>query len=197
MGLLTLLASLAFFASLALNLIVQFGLGIREIAGEEKEAGLPFFQAGVFFIAVLILWFVFSYLIVPLSPPFFEYFLFFPVSAVLCIGLETASERFFPQIVPAKKLFSAVSAYNGLALTALVLTLHLATSAVGAFVIALGFSAGILLSILILKEIRKRSFIEAVPPFLRGKPLMLISIGFLSLIFTATTTILLTTLIGV
>jgi len=50
---------------------------------------------------------------------------------------------------------------------------------------AFGFTAGIFLVYLIIIEIRRRAALEAVPFFLRGKPLVLIAMGLLSLVFSA------------
>jgi electron transport complex protein RnfA len=110
------------------------------------------------------------------------------------MGLEALVIRFFPTIDLGKNFFNPISAYNGLVLMALILTIHIAVSFIEAVIVCVGFSAGILFSILILIEIRKRSSTEAVPSFLRGKPLVLISMGFLSLIFTSAAAILLNVL---
>jgi Na+-transporting NADH:ubiquinone oxidoreductase subunit NqrE len=184
------LAALALFSSLSLNLIAQFGLGIQPLSEDEGET-LPLFQSGVLFITVLALWVVFSIIITPYMSELFIYFLLFPFAMLGCWALECAAERFIPRVVPKKRLFSAVSAYNGLAFAALALTLHMAGSFVEAFALSAGFALGILFAVLILNEIRKRSAIENVPVFLRGKPLRLISMGFLAIIFSSTAAILL------
>ncbi|MDR3171704.1 MAG: hypothetical protein LBU17_08785 [Treponema sp.] len=178
------LVALAVFSSLSLNLILQFPLVIREME-QEESVPTPFFQGGVIFVSVLFLWVVFSYILSPLSFGFLEYVLLFPLSALVCMGLELLCTRFLPRIVPASKMFTAFSAYNGLALSSLMLTIHLAVTFAEACILSLGFALGVLLSLFLLKEIRIRSRREAVPPFLRGVPLMLISMGLLSLIFTS------------
>lgn len=197
MGILASLVSLAVFASLSLNLIIQFVLGVQEIGQEDEPEPLPLFQAAVLFIAVLLLWFLFFYVVAPFSSFFFEYLLFLPLSVLACLGLEAAAKYLFPQIIPKKSLFDPNSSYNGLVLTALILILHIASNFAEAAVVSLGFSLGVLLSILILRNIRLRSYAETVPFFLRGKPLLLISMGFLSIIFTSTAAVLLNALIGV
>jgi electron transport complex protein RnfA len=139
-----------------------------------------------------ILWAFFTYILVPFSLGFFEYMLLFPLSVLVCMGLEAAVNHFFPKVLPALpdlpkvKLFSPLSAYNGLVPAALIMSLNMASSLIDAAVLALGFYGGLLLASLILREIQKRASLEAVPEFLRGLPLMLISMGLLSLIFSAT-----------
>jgi electron transport complex protein RnfA len=180
------LVSLAVFSSLSLNLILQFALVIQGMAARQQESySIPFFQSGVLFVSVLFLWVVFSYILSPLAFGFFEYVLLFPLSALVCMGLELLCTRFLPWIVPHAKMFTAISAYNGLALTSLMLTINLARTFAEAVVLSLGFALGVLLSLFLLQEIRKRSTLEMVPPFLQGVPLMLISMGLLSLIFTS------------
>jgi electron transport complex protein RnfA len=180
---------LAVFSGLSSNLVLQFGLGMGGISAKRDKGGGPLFpfQLGLLFAAVLLLWAFFIYIVSPLGLGLFEYVLLFPLSAVVCIGLELLTLRLFPRLFSPPPLFNPVSAYEGLAVVSLLLTLHLAVSFVEAAVLSLGFSLGIFLSILILNEIRRRSVMEMVPDFLRGSPLVLISMGLLSLIFSSLT----------
>ena len=73
--------------------------------------------------------------------------------------------------------------HDGLIGAALFVTLNLSNNLAEAVVLSFGFTAGFLLSLLILGEIQRRSEMEAVPWFLRGRSLALISMGLLSLIF--------------
>jgi electron transport complex protein RnfA len=185
----SILGSLGIISGLSLNLIIQFGLGIQHIGfggeDEEKLYEIPLVQGGLLFLSLPILWFFFTHILVPLSLGFFEYMLLFPLSVLVCIGLETAMNHFFPKVMPEVKLFTPLSAYNGLVPVALMMSLNIASSLIDVTVLALGFYGGLLLAILILREIQKRASLEAVPEFLRGMPLMLVSMGLLSLIFSA------------
>ena len=186
------MAALAVFSGLSLNLFLQFALGI---AGNAFPKGthprqLPFFQFGVLFVSVLFLWVFFRYVLPSPWRGFSEYFLFFPLSALVCMGLELLRERGFQRIFPGKnpkfadtkKMFSAFTAYDGLVPASLIICFALAGSFAGAAVLSLFFVLGNLAAMLILNEIRRRSALERVPRFLRGKPLVLISMGLLSLI---------------
>ena len=184
------LAALAVFSGLSLNLILSFALGAVGAAGKNIPRGgtgqpLPFFQIGLMFISVLFLWLVFSIAVPPYWRGFALYFLFFPFSAVFCMGFEFFYERAFPKLADsfrARKVFSAFTAYDGLVPASLILTFMLAGTFAGAIVLAFFFAAGNLTAMLILKEIRRRSTLERVPQFLRGSPLMLISMGLLALV---------------
>jgi electron transport complex protein RnfA len=135
---------------------------------------------GISFISVLLLWIVLE----GFSPVlgFFEYFVIFPAGAFVCHGLQCLFSR-----IQKKKTFSQVfdsrTGYDGMAGASLFLARMLAPGFAGAFVIASGFTLGIMGAILILREIRRKSLMEAVPFFLRGSPITLISMGLLSLIF--------------
>jgi electron transport complex protein RnfA len=173
------LAALAVFSSLSVNLLLQCGLGMRRII-REGEKPLPFAQMGLLVLAVLVLWVFFSYL--P-ALGFFTYLLLFPLSSLVYAGLE---ELFFRLTL--KRTFprpQTCCSFDGLTAAALFLSLHLASGFVEAAVLALGFALGLLLSLLILAEIRRRALMEAVPRFLQGSPLTLISMGLLSLIFSS------------
>jgi electron transport complex protein RnfA len=185
------LAALGVFAALACNLVLHFGLGIRALALEkegDEEAGKPFsptrlFEGALIFLAVLLLWVVFTYILGPLIPGFFSYALIFPLSVPVCIGLEMILLRFLPK--GWSPLFKSISACNGLVPIALLLTLHVAVNFLEAAVLALCFVLGILLPVLVLAEVRRRASLEAVPRFLRGSPLALITLGIMALVFSS------------
>jgi len=181
------LATLAVFSGLSLNLLLQFALGAAGAAGDtfpkgETRRRLPYFQLGVLFVSVLFLWIIFTYVFPPSWKGFSEYFLFFPLSALICIGLELLRERIFPKFGPVTRVFSAFTAYDGLAPVSLIITFAVAANFAGAFVLVLFFVIGNMAAMLALNEIRRGSTLEWVPRFIRGSPLILISMGLLSLI---------------
>ncbi|MDR2258580.1 MAG: hypothetical protein LBE14_05470 [Treponema sp.] len=178
------LAALAVFSSLSLNLIFHCGLGMGKAAvfrkGDNRVFLLPI---GIIFASVLLLWVVFSYILSPFSLGFFEYVLLFPMSGLVYFGLEFLFYRVI--LKKEARTTGAVTFCDGLTAASLFLALHLASGFLEAAVLSFGFAFGILLALLILGEIHRRSGMEAVPRFLRGSPLALISMGFLSLIFSA------------
>jgi electron transport complex protein RnfA len=217
------LAALAVFSGLSLNLLLQFGLGIREMVdpavavspGHKREwDGIASPGWIVMFLSSLILWFFFTYVLTLPAFGFLESFLLLPstllVSTVLSlvfsyffpggkitlnpgIGLRLPSPAFHRLIEDggsAGELFSGASC-NGLALVSLFMTLRLAVTPAEALALTLGFSLGSLLAAVILREINRRSSLEAAPELFRGAPLTLISMGLLSLIFSSVSAILL------
>jgi electron transport complex protein RnfA len=138
---------------------------------------------GILFLSGFFLWMVFYYLLPSLPVAFLEYFLFFPLSALMCLGLEKGISRLFPKAVEGDGLFPAFTAYDGLVPLALIVTYNLALGFAEALVLSFFFALGNLAAVLILGEIHRRSTLEWTPRRLRGNPLMLISMGLLSLIF--------------
>jgi len=185
------LVGLAVFSGFSLNLLLQFALGAAGVAGDvvgktETRRRFPIIQTGILFFSSLSLWFFFTHLVPNFLKGFAEFFLFFPLSALLCMGLELLVKRVFSKALPSNKgmlkVYSAFTAYEGLVPASLIITFLAAKNFTSAIVLSLFFAVGNLVAILILDEIRRRSTLEWVPHHLRGSPLMLISMGLLSLI---------------
>ena len=173
------LCALAIFAGLSSNLILQFALGAGQ-AGKGRT--LPIFQIAVLFISVLFLWIIYTNILNFLSWEFPGLLLFFPLSALVCLGLESLEKWIFPK-KERIRLFSALTAYEGLVPASLFLTMTLALNFSEALVLSFFFALGCLLAVFILKEINRRSALEEIPNYLRGIPLTFISMGLLSMIF--------------
>jgi electron transport complex protein RnfA len=191
------LAALSVFAGFSLNLLLQLGLGIRDLGAKpERSIRFSLFQGAALFFPVLLFWLFFTYILSPLALGFFAFFLLFPLTVAAGKGFDLLGGRFFPALKPESGFFSIMTASDGLTIAALLMTLRLAGSFAEAVVLSLGFSLGSLFAALILKGIHQRSLLEKVPSFLRGLPLLLLSMGLLSLIFSSAAAILLQALGG-
>ena len=186
------LAALAVFSGLSLNLLLSFAIGSIGTAGKTfpgERRKLPLIQLCILFISVVFLWIIFSYVFPAKWRGFSEYFLYFPLSALTCTALEFLGELLFLRITGKtariRKVFFSLAAYEGLVPASLLITLALAPNFTAAIVLALFFSLGNLTAMLLLYEIRRRSTLEKVPRFLQGTPIVIISMGLLSLIFIA------------
>ncbi|MDR0315675.1 MAG: hypothetical protein LBH97_02095 [Treponema sp.] len=171
------------FSGLSLNLILQCGLGMRGAALiKSSDNRLLFIKLGLIFITIFLLWGFFSLISLIFDLGFFEYILLFPASAFVFFSLEYILFNFI-----LKEKIDNISPINwcdGLAGAALFITLNIAEGFLDAISLSFGFVTGIFLSFIIISEIRRRAAMEQVPPFLRGSPLALISMGLLSLIFS-------------
>jgi electron transport complex protein RnfA len=204
--------TLAVFSGISLNLLLQMGLGIRDVGGSlaERIVRNTLLQWGLLFFSVFLFWLLFSYVFSPLALGYFEYFLLFPLIAAAGKGVAVLSRRF---LVPGKQftkwipdpvlenlapsdVFPSVTAYDGLIIAAVILTRRLAGSILEAAVLSLGFSLGGAAAVFILRGIHRRSFLERIPLVLRGRPLLFISMGLMSLIFSSAADVLLQVLTG-
>ena len=185
------LVGIAVFSGLAMNLLLQFALGITGAAKDtvritETSLSVPLIQLAILFFSSIFLWVFFAYLMPNYWKGFSELFLFFPLSALMCIGLEYLGERiiarFFSKYEGIKKVFPAFTAYDGLIPAALIITFLAAENFLSALVLALFFAIGNLTAMLVLNEIRRKSTLEWIPNYLRGTPLIIVSMGLLSII---------------
>jgi len=182
---------LLFYSVFTVNLLLQCGLGIKgavEPTQDNKDISpsldvITIIRSIIIFLAVIILWGFFSKVIFSLIPGMFVYVLLFPVSFIFYDALEYL---FFRYLI--KKDIESEKSVNfpgGITSVAVFLCMILANSFLETIVLSFGVSAGILFAKIIIKEIQKRASLEAVPVFIRGKPLVLITMGMLSLVFTA------------
>ncbi|MDR2746975.1 MAG: hypothetical protein LBB77_05955 [Treponema sp.] len=186
------LAALGICASLAMNLLVQFGLGLGILAdnGEDYPPALCYPWTLIFFGGLFFLWLLFTYILAPLAGGFYWYLLLYPFSAALIRGFEILGSRekiakFFRRDPRRSPPFLQPRGWVEFLSLGLLISLHLALNPLEALFLALWFSLGLAFSMAVLREISRRSRFEAAPPFLRGSPLALISLGLLSLIFSS------------
>jgi electron transport complex protein RnfA len=189
---LTWLVMLAVFSGLSMNLILQFGLGLKGIAFDTHIGkGKLLAASGVLFVTVMLLWLVFSFTRSVLFLGLLEYVVLFPVSALVFSGLEYLVNRFIlkvnatPGDFPSDTFPGGPLVNGALAGAALFITLNVAGNIGEAIVLSLSFSCSMALVVVVVGEIRRRSGMEAVPHSLRGGPLALIALGLLSLVFSS------------
>jgi electron transport complex protein RnfA len=183
--------ALVFFTALSLNLLLNFALGVKEMISRERSPAINrYYPWIILFLTTAILWIFFAVILRPLGG-LLDYLLVFPLAALGSLALEKLLFQLFPSLGDNQNVFKIGSSYNGLSTAALVLTLHFAFNFGEALLTSFAFAAGGLLAYLIIKEVQKRSFLESIPYGLRGTPILLISMGILSLIFSAASVLLL------
>ena len=173
-------AFLVFFSSLSINLILQCGLGMAGIV-RPATPKIPLIKIALGFITILILWLFFAYIVSPLAFGFFGYILFFPAASLVYRALEYLFFDVFAKGTPGRE--NTILCNDGLLGAALFLTYNIAGEFSGALAMIFGFSLGVLLTLVITAEISRRSEMETVPRFLKGGPLIIISMGLLSMVF--------------
>jgi len=186
--------SFLIFSSISMNLILHFGIGIKG-ASESKNPidASTLVKSAVIFFAVILLWLFFSKVVSSISSGVFIYILLFPVTSIVYNGFEYLIFRYLVKKDPKEE--GIISFPCGITSIAAFICINIANNFLQAIVISFGFIAGIFLVNLIVREIRKRAALEAVPVFMRGKPLVLVTMGLLSLVFS-TASLLLFKVIG-
>lgn len=168
------------FSAFTMNLVLQCGLGINT---EIKNPGTKpvLIRLGIMFFTIIVLWILFRGML-NLASGIFIHVLLFPSAYIAYEGLEYLVFKYSLNKDP--KRDSQVSFPGGITAAALFICIIIANNFFEAFILSFGFSFGILVVFLIISEIKERADMESVPRFLRGKPLVLISMGLLSLVFT-------------
>ena len=176
---------------------------------ERNSKWVFFIWPGIYFISVMLLWLFFSLLQSVLFLGFVEYILIFPVSAFFFTVVEYLVNRLIKFLggeavaidcfyltgegvgaldsaPPENAPVNVCALINGAMVgVALFIILGLAGGIAEAAMLSFGFSAGAALAVLVIGEVRRRSLMEAVPLCLKGGPLVLVTMGLLSLVFTS------------
>jgi len=190
------------YSAFTINLLLQCGLGIKEAIEASPgcdEWSQPLdlstlIKSVIVFLSIILLWFFFSRVLYSILPGVYLYVLLFPVSFISYDAMEYVIFRYV--VKKENQNERMINFYGGITAVAAFLCINIAKNFLETIVLSLGFTAGIFFVKLIIREIRRRAALEAVPLFLRGKPLVLITMGMLSLIFT-TASLLLFRMIGV
>jgi electron transport complex protein RnfA len=175
---------LLIYSGFTINILLQCGLGIKGIVESKSYLNKSvFIKLGLIFSSIILLWLFFTKIIFSLNSGIFKYVLLFPVSAIVYDGFEYLIFNYLFKNERETETF--ISFPNGITAAAVFICINIANNIAEVLILSFGFTSGIFLVNLIIREIRRRAALEAVPVFLRGKPLVLIAMGMLSLIFTA------------
>jgi electron transport complex protein RnfA len=173
---------LIIFTGFSANVLLQFGFGLQDITKlKEHKSKYSLYQSVLLFLSVILIWLIFTFILFPLRLGFMETLLLLPLSILLPALVEKGIVRISSKWKNPLQV-RLVSIYNGLVFGAAFFVQRTAESFLDAVIMAAGFSAGYMLSMTIIMEIHKKSSIEAVPKALKGTPLILISLGLLSLV---------------
>ncbi|MCL2764230.1 MAG: hypothetical protein FWD40_02980 [Treponema sp.] len=185
---------LLIYSCFTINLVLQCGLGISGIAESKRTVDLQSVtQLIIVFLSVILLWAFFSRLLHSLISGIYIYVLLFPVSAIVYSALEFTVFRYVLKKDASDESF--VSFHSGITAAAVFICINISNNILEVIILSFGFASGIFLVNMVIREIRRRAALEAVPLFLRGKPLILIAMGLFSLILT-TASLLLFRMIG-
>jgi len=171
------------YSGFTINIILQCAIGIKGVAESKKTINLEsIIKTFIIFFTIILMWFFFSRVVYPIIPGIFIYILLFPVSGLFYSYLEHVIFCYLLK----KEMESEpiISFPSGFTAAAVFICINISNNIMETIVLAFGFTSGIFFVNFIIMEIRRRAALEAIPIFLRGKPLVLIAMGLLSLIFT-------------
>jgi len=171
------------YSGFTINIVLHCAIGIKGVAESKKAADwVSVLKTLIIFFTIILMWFFFSRIIYPMVSGIFIYILLFPVSALV----YSCFEYFIFSILLKKGMEeeSIISFPGGFTAAAVFIIINISNNMAETIVLAFGFTSGIFLVNFIIMEIRRRAALETVPEYLRGKPLVLIAMGLLSLIFT-------------
>jgi len=175
---------LIIFSAFTVNLTLQCALGLKGAAVPDNGSKTSsLIRLLVIFTSVVILWFLFSKILSSFFSGMLIFVLLFPVSYMVYSGLEYFVFNYLTKKDMEDENF--ISFPGGITAVAAFICIDIASGFLEVLLLSFGFTAGIFLVILIIREIKKRAGLEAVPRFMRGTPLVLVTMGMLSLIFTA------------
>jgi electron transport complex protein RnfA len=178
--------ALALFSALSANLVFQFGLCLGSLDRWEHYSLKIFaFRSAVLFCSVITVWIIVFYMILPLTPVYQGSVFILPLSILGSWVYYHALKRFFLPGGGEGEMEKHILEGKAPSFAASFLTITLASGPAEALMLALGFAGGLFFALLMVREIGRRSMLETVPAFLRGGPLLLVSMGLLSLVFSS------------
>jgi electron transport complex protein RnfA len=181
------LIGLAIFSGLTMNLLVHFCLGFTRIESpRDINLAALGFSALLLAATVLGVYVIFSLVLETIGLGFLALPLILPVTVLIYNALAKALQKGLSRASGSPDAFPDCDA---LVVGAAFLTLLAASNFLEALFLASGFALGSALAMLILREIEKKSQWEPVPKSLRGTPITLISMGLLSFIFGAVSSV--------
>jgi len=172
------------YSGFTVNIVLQCGLGLKgTVESKSPINALAFIKLGLIFSSIFLLWLLFSKVIFSIVSGIFIYVILFPVSSIVYDGLEYLIFNYLYKKEDKSETF--ITFPNRITAAAVFICVNIANNIIEALILSFGFTFGIFLVNLIIREIRKRASLETVPVYLRGNPLVLIALGLLSLVFTA------------
>jgi len=178
------LAALFLVSLFLLNLTLQTGLGVLKIRKRRNYSVKNlFFEYFVLFLSVLIQYLFFTFVFSPLNMGVLKYFMIFPFAAAFSCLCRFFYNNVVSGYIKLEDYVFDFSYNNGICVAAVALLLCLASSVKEAVVLDLGFCAGVFCAVTVVKMIMLRMIQESASDFFRGIPLMLISMGLLSIIW--------------
>jgi electron transport complex protein RnfA len=172
------------FSMFNMNMALQCALGIKG-ASESKNCSRKstIIRLGIIFVTVVFLWIFFSRIVFSIFSGIFIYILIFPISFIVYEGSQFLTIKYIIKKEIENESF--INFGGGITAALVFICINISNGFFQTVILSFGFTSGMMVVFLIIREIRRRAALEIIPQFLRGNPLILISMGLLSVVFTA------------
>ena len=179
-------AVLLVLSCFAMNLTMNFGIGLNWTATAGRKVLINYFKRlSIFFPVIIILWLIITFIRSLFNTGSIEYIFLFPVCYAVYYALDSVIPRFIFKKSNEGDAASVIHTSAVITTVALFIILNITGNFWVVFALALGFLLGIIMTMIIIAEIRMRAELEKTPHFLKGIPLSLITIGLLSLVYSS------------
>ena len=150
---------------------------------EDKSIGMGLAVTFVTVLATCVTWPIYKFVLEPLGLVFLQILVFILVIAALVQLVEFYLKKTAPGLYSAMGIYLALITTNCAILAVTFDVISNGYTFVESLVYALGVALGFLLSLLLLAGIRGRIKTSAIPPFLKGTPILFITAALLSIAF--------------
>ncbi len=156
-------------------------IGMTSDTGQATGMGIA--TTFVIILATAVTYPLYYCILVPLQLQFLQTLIFILVIAALVQLVEFYLKKSAPALYSAMGVYLALITTNCAVLAVTLNCISKNYNYVESLVYALGSAGGFLLSMVIMSGVRERLEVAPVPAFLKGKPILFIAAGFLSLSF--------------
>jgi electron transport complex protein RnfA len=150
---------------------------------EDKSIGMGLAVTFVTVLATCVTWPIYKFVLEPLGLVFLQILVFILVIAALVQLVEFYLKKTAPGLYSAMGIYLALITTNCAILAVTFDVISNGYTFIESLVYALGVALGFLLSLLLLAGIRGRIKTSAIPPFLKGTPILFITAALLSIAF--------------
>ena len=148
-----------------------------------KSTGMGSATTFVIILATAVTYPLYYFVLVPLQLEFLQTLIFILVIASLVQLVEFYLKKSAPALYSAMGVYLALITTNCAVLAITLNCISKDYNYLQSLVYAFGSAAGFLISMVVMSGVRERLDIAPVPDFLKGKPILFIAAGFLSLSF--------------
>ncbi|MDR1970870.1 MAG: RnfABCDGE type electron transport complex subunit A [Treponema sp.] len=150
---------------------------------EDKSIGMGLAVTFVTVLATCVTWPIYKFVLEPLGLVFLQILVFILVIAALVQLVEFYLKKTAPGLYSAMGIYLALITTNCAILAVTFDVISNGYTFIESLVYALGVALGFLLSLLLLAGIRGRIRTSAIPPFLKGTPILFVTAALLSIAF--------------